>query len=95
VSRQLFIYWRVAPASLDAALQAVRVAQQQLQRDWPGLSAHVYERCDPAPEATVMETYQAPAGIDAAAEKRIESALTQALAGLPAGPRHVEAFVRR
>jgi Domain of unknown function (DUF4936) len=92
VDRQLFVYWRVAPAALPAALAAVRQAQARLADGWPGLVARVYERCDPAPEATVMETYEAPGGLDAAAQARIEAALAPALTALPAGPRHVEAF---
>jgi len=91
----LFTYWRIDPAALPAALAAARLAQQQLCLAWPGLTARLYERSDPVAMATVMETYAAPEGIDASGQARIEAALTAALAGLPAGERHVEAFVPR
>ena len=92
MSRQLFIYWKVDPTALPAALAAVHRAQAQLREDWPGLQAQVLQRCDSAATsdgmATVMETYRSPAGIDAEGEALIEAAL----AGIVPGPRHVEAF---
>lgn len=92
MSRQLFIYWKIAPAALPAALAAVHQAQAQLRTEWPGLQAQVLQRCDRAEgtesQATVMETYRSPAGIDAEGQALIESAL----AGIAPGPRHVEAF---
>jgi hypothetical protein len=88
VSRALFVYWKVEPAALEAAVAAVQAAQARLRGAWPGLEAHVYERCDPAPQATVMETYAAPGGIDEAGRARIDAAL----AGIAPGPRIVEAF---
>lgn len=91
MSRQLFVYWHVEPDRLTQALAAVRAAQAGLTADWPGLTARVLERCDPAPRATVMEIYAAPGGIDAAGERRI----ADALAGIAPGSRHVEAFAER
>ncbi len=92
MSRQLFIYWKIAPEALPAALAAVLQAQAQLRADWPGLQAQVLQRCEPAATsagmATVMETYRSPAGIDAEGEALIEAALV----GIAPGPRHVEAF---
>lgn len=72
------------------ALEAARAAQAALQSAQPALQAGLWCREDAA--ATVMETYAAADGIDAATEAAIDQALTSALAGLPAGPRHVEAF---
>jgi hypothetical protein len=95
VSRQLFIYWRVEPDRLPQALAAVRQAQGGLMAAWPGLTARVLERCDPAQQATVMEIYAAPGGIDADGEQRIADALAGALAGIALGSRHVEAFAER
>lgn len=95
MGRALFIYWRIDAAGLQPALAAVRRAQQQLRDGWPGLVAQLYERSDPAPQATVMEAYAAPEGIDDVGQARIEAALAVALAGLPAGERHVEAFTPR
>lgn len=91
MSRQLFIYWRVGRERLPQALAAVRQAQASLTAVWPGLTARVLERCDPAPQATVMEIYAAPDGIDAAGERRIADALE----GIAPGSRHVEAFAER
>jgi hypothetical protein len=91
--RALFIYWKIAPAALPQALARVREAQAVLRAGWPGLQTALWRRDEAgAAQATVMETYAAPAGLDAAAEQRIASALAAALAGLPAGPRHSEAF---
>jgi len=99
VSRQLFIYWRVEHGRLPQALAAVRQAQAGLMAAWPGLTARVLERCDPAPQATVMEIYAAPGGIDADGEQRIAQAMADALAavlaGIAPGSRQVEAFAER
>lgn len=90
MARALFVYWKLDPAGLPAALAAVKAAQQRLREGWPGLQAQVWLRCDAAAGAmaTVMETYAAPDGIDAAGERRIDAAL----AGIAPGTRHVEAF---
>ena len=93
MSRALYVYWKIEPAALDAALRCARKAQDGLRRRHPGLDTGLWCRETPGDRpATVMETYQLPGGVSAAAEADIEAALALALAAVPAGPRHVEAF---
>lgn len=89
MSRALFVYWKIAAAALPQALARVREAQAGLRTNHPGLVTGLWCRDD---ATTVMETYAAAAGIDATVEAQIEATLALALAGLPAGPRHVEVF---
>ncbi|WP_158289044.1 DUF4936 family protein [Rubrivivax albus] len=87
--RALFVYWRIDAGDLPATVAAVRAAQAQLASAWPGLQARLWQRSDPGVPATVMETYAAPDGIDAAAQARIDAAV----AGHVPAQRHVEAFL--
>lgn len=88
MQRTLFVYWRADPATLHSTLAALRESQARLRADWPGLDARLWLRCDPGGAPTVMETYAAPGGIDAAGQARIEAAV----APLTPAPRHAEAF---
>ena len=92
--RQLFIYWRVAPAELDAALQALRAWQAMLRAEHPALQCQLYQRDDGSKdEATVMEAYaHASTGIDDALRRHIEQAGNGVLQRWLRGPRHVEVF---
>lgn len=92
MSRSLFIYWKIDAEAAPQALARAREAQATLRAHWPALEARLWLRDPAGAPVTVMETYAAPAGIDAAAEAQIESTLALALAGLPVGLRHVEAF---
>lgn len=92
MGRSLFVYWTIEAGAAPDALERVRDAQAALRARWPALEAALWRRDEAADPVTVMETYAAPAGIDAAAEVQIESTLALALAGLPAGRRHVEVF---
>lgn len=92
MARSLFVYWKIDAEAAPPALARAREAQATLRAHWPALDARLWLRDPAAPQLTVMETYAAPAGIDAAAEAQIESTLVLALAGLPVGQRHVEAF---
>lgn len=93
--RELFIWYRVAPARAAAARTAVLAMHQTLVAAHPGLAARLLVRRD-EPEAlqTWMETYACAAsaqGVDPAIERSIrERALS--LAAVLEGPRHVEAF---
>ncbi|MCB1997757.1 MAG: DUF4936 family protein [Rhodoferax sp.] len=87
--RALFVYWRIDATDLPATLVAVHAAQAQLASAWPGLQARLWQRSDPGVQATVMESYAAPGGIDAAAQARIDAAV----AGHVPAQRHVEAFL--
>lgn len=92
--RQLFIYWRVAPADLDVALQALRDWQVTLTAEHPTLRCRLYQRHDGSRDtATVMEGYaDAPPGIDDALRQHIEHAGNAVLQRWLRGPRHVEVF---
>ena len=72
VRRELYIYWRVAPAQLDQAAAAVQAWQSSLSLAHPGLQARLLNRCDSEDsQATLMETYAAAAGLSAALQKVI------------------------
>jgi Domain of unknown function (DUF4936) len=92
VSRSLFVYWKVDAAAAPAAIARAHAAQAGLRAQWPALEARLWRRDDAAPQVTVMETYAAAGGIEAADQARIEAAMAPALAGVGAGTRHVEAF---
>jgi hypothetical protein len=92
VSRSLFVYWKIDAGAAGPALERAREAQATLRARWPALDARLWLRDGAAAQATVMETYAAAGGIDAAAQAQIEAVLQHALAGLPAGERHVEVF---
>jgi hypothetical protein len=93
--RQLFVYWRVAVADLKLARQGVRELQQQLCNQHPGLQAWLLLRDDTeqAAEATLMEIYALPGGLDVAVQQQIEAVCEPATACWRRGARHVEAFV--
>lgn len=83
----LFVYWRVAPQVIDSALVEARAFQRGLCRDRPEIVARLYRRAGLGDgQPTVMETYCAPAGLDAAVQARIRD-----VAWCP-GERHVEVF---
>lgn len=95
--RELFVWYRVAPARVAAARAAVLAMQQALMAEHPGLAARLLvRRDDPEALQTWMETYactgSAP-GVDGVLEHSIRD---RALSLTPVldGPRHVEAFER-
>ena len=92
--RQLFIYWRVAPAELSAALQALRAWQARLSAEHPALQCRLFLRHQASKdEATVMETYaDAEPGIDEVLRRHIEHAGNAELQRWLRGSRHVEVF---
>ncbi len=94
--RQLFIYWRVTPADLPAALQALRDWQGALMAQQPALQCRLYQRGGVSTaEATVMESYALAlpgAGIDDALRLHIEQAGQCVLQRWLRGARHVEVF---
>lgn len=91
--RELYVYWKTAAP--DAALAAVRAAQDTLRSAEPSLEAHVLQRESDTPlPATLMEIYRRPGGIDAALQARIETTLGVATQALVQDGRHVEVFLR-
>jgi Domain of unknown function (DUF4936) len=96
--RELFIYWKTAATTADAAENEARNWQAELRRAYPSLSASLYRRADDSSSgspttATLMETY-AGAAIDSALELRLAEEGHARLGRWMQGPRIVEVFVR-
>lgn len=84
--RCLYIYWKVAPGDLAAALSAVRTFQSSL-----GTEASVQRRADVAAgPVTLMEIYP---GLDAAGCRERIAASQAALGAWATAGRHAEVFV--
>lgn len=92
--RELFVYWRLEPHDLGAARRAMQQFQQQLQAEWPGLTARLCLRADEdgAAHATLMETYAHEGGIAPGLQAVIVARGTQAATPWCRGPRQVEVF---
>lgn len=91
MSRELFVYWRVAGSTADAEA-AARQMQARLRGAHPGLVARLYRKLEDR-RLTLMETYALPGpGIDAALRALIEAAGAAALAPWCTEGRHVEIF---
>lgn len=99
LGRELFIYWKVAAAQLQLALQATQALQNSLRQHHPGLLARVLQRADEsgAGNATLMEIYALPEGLGPDVQQAIEvqAALHLAPLGAPLPQRHVEVFQAR
>lgn len=97
--QELYVYWRLAHADVDAALAALRGWQRQLESEAAGLHAGLYLRADaPAAEATLMETYRVDtgsgaAGVTADLQARLAAEGDALSAPWRRGSRHVEVFV--
>ena len=95
MSREIFIYWRVAPQALAKAGSAMQAWQAALRARHPGLQTRLYSRSDTAAgDATVMETYvlTGAEGIDGALHGAIVEQGAEAAAAWCLGTRHVEVF---
>jgi hypothetical protein len=95
--REVYVYWKLPPDLQAAAVAQVRAMHAQLIDAHPGLLARVLIRCDLSSggQATLMEIFarpSVPTGVDEGLQQSIEAMAVAALAGLPAGPRHVEVF---
>lgn len=90
--RSLFIYWKVAPGRLDAALHAVRRFQAGARS--ADEQASVLRRADSpaAGSITLMETYAAPGGLSPGRVQALVTASAAALADWAEAGRHVEVF---
>lgn len=94
-AHQLFVYWRVASADTEAALQALRDWQRSLEVRHPALRTRRYLRSDGTRgDATVMEVYalNAAPGIDVALQRQVEQEGSSVLQRWLRGVRHVEVF---
>ena len=93
VRRELYIYWRVAPAQMGQAAAAVQAWQASLALAHPGLQARLLSRCDSdEPQATLMETYAAAAGLSVALQRDIVEQGAQVTEPWRQGLRHAEIF---
>ena len=95
--REVFVYWRLRPADLEAALVALRGLHDRLRSAHPGLGCSLYRRVDTQAEATLMEVYRTGVpGDDRAAGTGLLSALRGqgdvATAPWRRGPRQLEVF---
>jgi hypothetical protein len=93
--RELFVYYRVVPASAVAAAAGVMRMQAELCAAYPGLRARLLRQPeDRDGRQTWMETYTSSntEGITPALQAGIERAAL-ALSASFDGPRHTEVFV--
>jgi hypothetical protein len=91
--RELFVYYRVAEATLDSACAAALAMQADLCAAYPGLQARLLRRPEAADgRCTLMETYACTAGVGAALQTAIDQAAGAALASWQLGERHTEVF---
>jgi len=92
--RSLFVYYRVPVANQAAAREAIKVIQQRLCNEHPGLTTRLMRRADThqgSLETTWMEVYEHPSGVCAVCEARLRD-LADALPHGLIGARHVETF---
>jgi len=95
-ARELYVYYRVAQADVQAAQQTVHAFQQRLRERYPGLVARVLRRSDErADGVTLMEVYAFDDGQRTGIHPGLRSGIEEAaaaLAPLLSSPRHSEAF---
>ncbi len=93
MSRELFIYWRVARADGARARAAAQAMQAALRLQNPLLVACLYQRVEDSGEAvTMMETYRLPGGIGPELQAWLQAAGNSTLGPLCQGERHLEVF---
>ena len=98
VPRQLFIYYRIAPADLAAVCAAWMSVQQALCATHPGLQARMHRRPETSSDGmcTLMETYcfaHHAQGVSESLQAEIDAAAGAALRPWLRGARHCEVFV--
>lgn len=92
MNRRLYVYYRVAEADLARVADAVGRMHAALSGTHPGLHCELLRRPGHQDgQVTVMETYVASDGIDAALQSGIEASAA-ALALPLRGERHTEVF---
>ena len=99
--RTLFVYWKVSPEHLSAAIAAARAVQAGWRQRQPALAAELYIRADADDGidrdgglATVMETYAQLEGVDEPTRQALIADGQLALAPWCTRGRHVEHFDR-
>ena len=89
MAERLYVYYRVDQADFASVQAAALDLQASLRHAHPGLLRRPDLRDG---QATLMETYAQPDGVDAALAKAIEAAALESLARWLKGPRHCERF---
>ena len=93
MAREVFIYWKVAPAQAQAAQTAALALQRELRAAHPELQARLCRKAEPAGASiTVMEIYGREGGIGDGLLLAIESAAARHLLTCESPRRHVEVF---
>lgn len=96
MSRELYVYWRLAPDQVPQAAAAMAHWHADLAARHGGLQTRLLRRADSGGEgeslATLMEIYVCPAGVGPALQTEIEAEGAQAAARWCQGIRHVEVF---
>ncbi len=97
MSRELYVYYRVAVHDADALRLAVTKMQDRLRREVPGLQARLLRRNDPtASSDTWMETYAVSPAVSAGGvSDALRATIKQHAAAwrhLCDGARHTEVF---
>ena len=96
--RQLFVYWRLRRADLDAAVESLKAEHEVLRQRYPGLQAQLLVRGDESgPTSTLMETYAltasvSNAGLDTERMDALEAAVSNVTHRWLLGQRHHEVF---
>jgi uncharacterized protein with von Willebrand factor type A (vWA) domain len=92
---QVFVYYRVQAADVEAVIAAVAALQARLRTQMPGLTCGLSRRAEHhAEQATLMETYAHAYGVGPDRQRAIEHLAGEALGAWIVGERHVEVFVR-
>ena len=90
---ECYVYWRLDAASLKAAADALTAFQQQLRERHPGLQARLLSKLDDsAAEATLMEVYALPGGVNPELAKAVVDEGGRVAAAWCRGTRHIERF---
>ncbi len=87
--RELYFYWRIAPAQRAEAVNAARRFQAAACAGRPGLQARLLVKAD---GSTLMEVYRCAAGIDDATLDHLVAEGDAASARWRSGERHCEVF---
>lgn len=93
---ELYVYYRVAQANAQAALQTVAAFQQRLRQQHPGLATRVLQRSSERSDGvTLMEIYAFDGGSQRGIDLALRSCIEEAgavLAPMLISPRQIEAF---
>jgi Domain of unknown function (DUF4936) len=93
VPDEVYIYWHIGTTPMAQALRAAASLQQALREQHPALQTRLLHRGAGSAQATVMEIYRCPGGVNAVLRQAVERQAALHLAPLLEPPqRHVEVF---